>query len=222
MLPQWDWNIAAEALPHLWDGLKTTLLATAGGTIIALTLGVWLAVLRRSHVKLIAWPVAWMIEFIRSTPVLVQLFFVYFLLPDFGWNGPLLTGVLVLGLHYSCYTSEVYRSGIDAVPSGQWDAATALGFSRTQTWTRIVLPQAIPPVIPALGNYVVAMFKDTPMLFAITVRELLSEANNYNSRTGSYIEGYTLVGVIFLLLSLLAAAGIRFTERKLVVRQAVS
>jgi len=216
----WDWSIAARAVPTLLDGLQTTLLATAGGMGVALILGMVFAVLRRSSVRWISWPAAAIIEFIRSTPLLIQLFFVYFLLPDMRWNTPLVTGILVLGVHYATYTSEVYRSGIEAVARGQWEVADALNFSRADTWLRIILPQAIPPVVPALGNYLVAMLKDTPLLFAISVRELLSEANSFNSRWGSYVESITMVGVIFLILSLLAAALIRWTERRLVLRAA--
>ena len=216
----WDWSIAAKALPPLFKGLWITVLATAGGMALALVLGLVLAVLRRSQSRWMAWPAVGVIELIRNTPLLIQLFFIYYWIPDLGWNGPLVTGILVLGIHYATYTSEVYRSGIEAVPQGQWDAAQALNLSRPQTWLNVILPQAIPPVIPALGNYLVAMFKDTPLLYAITVREMLSQAQNFNSRVGSYEESYTLVGMIFLALGLLAAVGIRQAERLWSVRQA--
>jgi polar amino acid transport system permease protein len=215
---QWDWSAAAEALPHLIDGLKVTVLATAGGMLLALVLGLVLAVWRRARSRWIAWPAVALIEVIRSTPLLIQLYFAYFVFPDYGWNTPLVVGILVLGVHYATYTSEVYRSGIEGVPRGQWEAATALNLSPVRTWTRIILPQAIPPSVPALGNYLVGMFKDTPLLFAITVQELLAEARNYSAMTFNYVESYTLVGVIFLVLSLAAMALIRYTERRLVLR----
>ena len=213
----WDWNLVVGALPYLLKGLEITLLATTGGMLLALAGGLLLAILRRSRVRWVSWPTAGVIEFVRSTPLLIQLFFVYFLLPDFVWYGALPTGILVLGIHYSCYISEVYRSGIESVPRGQWDAAQALNLAPGHTWRRIILPQALPPIIPALGNYLVAMLKDTP-LYAITIQELLSEANNFNARVGSYVESYTMVGLIFLLLSLTAAALIRWSERALRIR----
>ena len=214
----WDWNAVRDVLPHLLDGLVTTVLVTVGSMAAALVLGLGLAVLRQARPIWIRWPTVTVIEFIRSTPLLIQLFFVYYLLPDYGWNTPLVVGILVLGIHYSTYTSEAYRAGIAGVDRGQWEAARALNLPQSWTWTRIILPQAIPPMIPALGNYLVGMFKDTPMLFAITVQELLAEARNYSDRTFHYVESYTMVGVLFLVLSLLAAAGIRAAERRLVVR----
>ena len=214
----WSWETAAEILPLLAKGLRVTLIATAGGMGLALVLGLIWAMLRRSRIKAIAWPVSAIVEFIRNTPLLIQLFFVYFLIPDYGWNTALLTGIVILGLHYSTYTSEVYRSGIDGVPRGQWEAATALNLSTSQRWTRVVLPQAFPPILPAMGNYLIAMFKDTPLLFAITVQEMFYQADSYASFNGTYVEPYTLAAVIFLLLSLISAGVIRLTERVLIVR----
>ena len=127
---------------------------------------------------------------------------------------PLVIGTFGLGLHYSCYMSEVYRAGIDAVPRGQWEASTALGFTRSQIYSRIVLPQAIPPIIPALGNYVIAMFKDAPLLMTITVLGILYQAEEIGNRTFRYLEPLTIVGVIFLLLSLIAGLGVSTLQRK--------
>ena len=130
---------------------------------------------------------------------MTQLFFLFYILPGYGLTlDALTTGVLALGLHYSSYTAEVYRSGIQGVPRGQWEAATALNFSPVQTWRRVILPQAIPPVIPALGNYLIGMFKDTPLLATITVLELLGTALTEAGRTFRYLEPITLVGLIFL------------------------
>jgi polar amino acid transport system permease protein len=128
---------------------------------------------------------------------------------------PFVTGVLALGVHYSAYTSEVYRAGIDSVPRGQWEAAAALNLPRARTFFRVILPQALPPVVPALGNYVVAMFKDTPLLSTITVLELLFTAKNLGAETFRYLEPFTLVGLLFLIVSLAAAGGIRMLERRM-------
>lgn len=215
----WDWDLAARGLPYLLEGLWVTVLATAGGMALALALGLGLAMLRRAEPRALAWPAAAWIELVRSTPLLIQLIFVYFLVPDYGWNTPLVTGILVLGVHYSAYTSEVYRAGIQGVARGQWEAATALNLPPWALWSRVVLPQAIPPVVPAMGNYLVAMFKDTPMLYAITVPEMLARATYFSSRFGSSVESYSIVGITFLALSLLAAALIRWSERRLVIRQ---
>jgi len=157
--------------------------------------------------------VRWLVELVRSTPLLVQLYFVFYVFPEAGVVlSPLVAGVLGLGLHYSAYTAEVYRSGIDAVPRGQWEAATALNLSRGQTFWRIVLPQAIPPVIPALGNRLIAIFKDTPLLAVITVNELLQQAKLLGAESFRYLEPLTLVGAIFLVLSLASSRLVRRAE----------
>ena len=211
-----DWGYAGTILPVLVDGLAVTLQATVLGMAIALTLGLALALARRSRLRFIAWPVAGLVEFVRSTPLLVQVYFLFYVLPEAGLKlTPLATGVLALGLHYAAYCSEVYRAGLEAVPRGQWEAADALNLGRWRTLAGIIIPQAIPPVVPALGNYLVAMFKDTPLLSAITVVELLQAAKLTGAETFRYVEPLTLVGILFLALSLASAAVIRRVEARL-------
>jgi polar amino acid transport system permease protein len=159
------------------------------------------------------------VEFIRSTPLLVQIYFLFFVLPDFGIRlSPLTTGVLALGLHYSAYTAEVYRAGIEGVPKGQWEAAIALNMKPWRIWHAVILPQALPPVIPAMGNYLVAMFKDTPMLAAITVLELLQTAKLIGAESFRYLEPLTLVGLLFLAISLLSSRLIHTLETRFASR----
>jgi polar amino acid transport system permease protein len=210
--PQFAWSL----LPELGRGLVVTVQATLGGMGLALTLGLAAALARRSRRRWIAWPVGLAVEFVRSTPLLVQLYFLFYVLPSTGVQfSAFTTGVLALGVHYAAYCAEVYRAGLEAVPRGQWEAATALNLTRWQTYRRVVLPQAIPPVVPALGNYLVAMFKDTPLLSAITVLELLQRAKVIGAETFRYVEPLTLVGLLFLAVSLVAAAGVRALETRL-------
>ncbi|QBQ54918.1 ectoine/hydroxyectoine ABC transporter permease subunit EhuD [Nitrosococcus wardiae] len=210
-----DWQYALDILPDLLRGFWVTIQATFLGMTAALILGLGWAILRRSAIRIMATMTAWVVEFIRSTPLLVQLYFLFFVLPDFGVTlSPFLTGVVGLGLHYSTYTSEVYRAGIEGVPKGQWEAAMALNMSRFHTWKAIILPQAIPPVIPALGNYLIAMFKDTPLLAAITVMELLQTAKLSGAETFRYLEPLTLVGLLFLVISLLSSRLVRKLEAR--------
>ena len=212
--PMIDWNYMRDLLPRLLPALAVTFKATLGGMGMAMGLGLVWALLRRSSNRMISLPAALGVEFIRSTPLLVQIYFLFYVLPHWGVRlSPFATGVIALGIHYSAYLSEVYRAGIDAVPRGQWEAALALNLRPGHTWRAVILPQAIPPVIPALGNYLVAMFKDTPLLSAITVLELLQSAKIIGSETFRYLEPLTLAGILFLGLSLLASAGIRFWER---------
>jgi polar amino acid transport system permease protein len=210
---QWDWEFAFRCLPALLAGLRITILATVLGMALALVGGLLLALLRRSRVRAIGGAAALLVEFVRGTPLLVQIYFLFYVMPRFGLTmSPMVTGVLALGIHYSAYTSEVYRAGLEAVPSGQWDASLALGLSRRTTLARVIVPQAIRPVIPALGNYLVAMLKDTPLLSTITVLELLQTAKGIGSETFRYLEPMTLVGIIFLIVSLIAAGGLRMIE----------
>jgi len=214
-----DWIFISKILPELLTGLWVTIQATFWGMGLALILGLMLTICRRSGKKIISWPAASFIEFIRSTPLLVQLYFLFYVLPTFGLRlSPLLTGIMALGLHYSSYTSEVYRSGIESIPKGQWEAGLSLNFNRRQLYQKIILPQAIPPIIPALGNYLIAMFKDTPMLSAITVLEVLQRAKLIGSETFRYLEPLTVVGILFLILSLISAYFIKSLERRLVIR----
>lgn len=209
-----DWHYAWQILPLLGRGLIVTIQATVLGMALAMVLGLILALGRRASVRLVSWPVALFIEFVRSTPLLVQLYFLFYLLPGLGLKlSPLVTGVLALGIHYAAYCSEVYRAGIEGVPQGQWEAATALNLTSGRTFKDIILPQAIPPVVPALGNYLVAMFKDTPLLSAITVVELLQQSKLIGSQYFRYTEPMTMVGVMFLVLSLIAAWVVRRTEK---------
>ena len=207
----WDNAYALEVLPELLAAFVVTLQAVLGGTVIALVIGLALCVARRSPRRLLSWSTAGLVEMVRSTPLLVQLLFAYALISTMS---PLAIGIAVLGLHYGCYISEVYRAGVDGVPRGQWEAARALNLTRTQTYRRVVLPQAIPPVLPALGNYVISMFKDTPMLLAITVVEVLGQAKVAGNRDFRYVEPLTLVAALYLVSSLLSSRGITWLERR--------
>jgi polar amino acid transport system permease protein len=211
-----DLDYALSILPDLLAAIVITIEATIGGFLLAVVGGLALALVRSAAPNPIPRIATAYIEFVRSTPLLIQLFFVFYVLPRFGLAfDPLLTGIVALGLHYSTYTSEVYRAGIASVPVGQWEAATALNFSAGTTWRRIILPQAIPPIVPPLGNYLVSMFKDTPLLATITVTELLGTALNDAGQTYRYFEPLTIVGALFLLLSYPSSLLIRRLEIRL-------
>ena len=212
---EWDWNFVWQIMPTMIEGVKITILATLLGAALAAVVGLLIALQRRSPNPWVSRPVAFFAEFIRGTPLLVQLYFIFYVLPDIGILLPaLLAGVIGLGLHYGTYTAEVYRAGIDNVPRGQWEAAKACNLSASQTWTRIILPQAIPPMIPALANYFVAMFKETPLLSAITILELMNQAKSVANTYYRYIEPITLVGAFFLAISLVAVVLLRWLEHR--------
>ena len=213
----WDWNAVVDFLPHFRDGLLVTLQALALGSVVSFALGLVWALLVRTPTRWVSWPVEVVTEFIRNTPLLVQLFFLFYVLPVWGLTfSALATGVFAIGLHYSTYTMQVYRAGIEAVPVGQWEAATALNLPLRRTWTVVILPQAVRRVVPALGNYVISMLKDTPILMVITVPEMLGEARLYAQETFRFTEPLTVIGVAFILISYLASLLLRTLERRLV------
>lgn len=213
---EWSWRFAAEVLPDLLQAGVVTVGATLASFLIAIVGGLVLALLRGAPLRLVRWPAAGFIEFVRTTPPLVQIYFLFFVLPEVGIVLPALaTGVVALGVHYATYTSEVYRAGIENVPKGQWDAAQALGLRPLRAFFKVILPQALPPILPALGNYLITLFKETPLLSAIAIVEMLQRAKIIGSLTFRYVEPITLVGLVFLVLSLISAYGIRRLERRL-------
>ncbi len=209
----WDWAYTWKILPILARASIITVEATVLGFIFALVFGLALAIARMSGPTWLRWTTVGIIESVRSTPLLIQLFFLYYALPQFGLTlSAMLTGVLALGIHYSTYCSEVYRAGLENVPRGQWEAATALNLSPFTTFKNIIIPQAIPPMVPVLGNYLVALFKETPLLSAITVLELMQTAKILGADSFQYTEPITLVGLFFLVFSLISAMLIRRVE----------
>jgi polar amino acid transport system permease protein len=212
----WSWEFALEVLPTLGKGLLVTLKVTFTATAIFLVLGLVLALIQRSCPRWITLPMYHLTEFIRRTPLLVQLYFVFFVLPEFGiFISPMVAGIVGLGIHYSTYSAMIYGAGIDNVDRGQWDAATALNYSRTHAWIHVILPQAVPPMIPALANLLIGMFKESALLTAITVLELMGQTRMVANESYRYFEPMTLTGMIYLSISLPSALAMKALERRL-------
>ncbi len=207
---------ALSILPMLLVGMIVTIEASIAGFAIALALGLVFAVLKGVRLKIIAWPATLITEFFRDTPLLVQLFFLYYVLADYGIILPaFLTGAIALGVQYSAYTAEVYRAGIEAVPRGQREAARALDFSPPHTFSHVILPQAVPRIVPALGNYLVSIMKDVPVLSVVTVLEMLNVAKIIGDQTFDYLVPLSMVGGLYLILTLLASAVVRWVDTRL-------
>jgi polar amino acid transport system permease protein len=215
-----DWSFTLEILPVLARAAVVTIEATLAGFALAAPLGLVFAILRMVPGPYVAPAVIAVIEFIRSTPLVIQIFYFYFvMLPVVHMTPtPFTAGVFALGIHYATYCSEVYRAGLENIPRGQWEASVALNLSTYRTFRDVILPQAIPPVVPALGNYLIALFKETPLLAAISALELMSVAKSIGSETFRYNEPVTLVGLFFLAMSLVSAALIRLVEYRLNMR----
>jgi len=212
----WDWGYTLEILPQMAEASLVTLQATVMGFALAAVLGLIWAIINLMEIPVVSFTVRLFVEFIRTTPMLIQLFAMYYFLPLAGVILPaMLCGVVVLGVHYSAYCSEVYRSGFLQVDRGQWEAAKAINLSTSLTLKRIILPQAIPPIILPLGNYFVTMFKETPVLLAITIIELVATARIIANDTYRYTEPMTLAGIFFLILSLMAAKLTRVVNSKM-------
>lgn len=217
---EWDttnnWTFAWSILPILLRGMVVTIQATLLGFVVAAILGLILAGLKSARVRWISWPARVFTEFLRDTPLLVQLFFLYYVLPEYGLVLPaFMTGALALGVQYSAYTSEVYRAGLESITRGQTEAARALDISPLRTFGVIVLPQALPRIIPALGNYLVSIMKDVPVLSVVSILELLNVARIIGDRSFNYMVPLTMVGALYLILTLVASAGVRYLDVRL-------
>jgi polar amino acid transport system permease protein len=221
-----DWMYFWHLVPLMLRGLFVTAKATVLGFTLAAVLGFFLALGRRAPSRLISWPTAGLIEFIRSTPLLVQLFFWQAFVRatglitiegarSIGFSRSLLILTLGLGIHYGTYCSEAYRAGMESVPKGQWEASTALNLDPVTKWTKIIIPQAVPNALPALGNFLVASFKDAPMGFIVGVPGILFFANTIRGEDFRVTEPFFLVGVGFLMASLPAAWAVRRLEERI-------
>ncbi|MDB9936645.1 ectoine/hydroxyectoine ABC transporter permease subunit EhuD [Candidatus Pelagibacter sp.] len=214
MNAEWKWDFAFQILPQMLWATLNTIMAAGIGYAIAAVVGLLFLLGQRTPYKAINIIVREVVEFIRSTPLLIQLFFVYFVGPQFGITlSAWVSAMITIGLHFGTYLSEVYRGALEGVPKAQWEACRALNFTTLYTYRKIVLPQAFPIAIPGMGNYLVGIFKDTPLLSTIGVAELFHAATAVGGYHYRYLEPYTIVGVIFLALSIPAAMGIRRLER---------
>ncbi|GAA2130498.1 ectoine/hydroxyectoine ABC transporter permease subunit EhuD [Nocardioides bigeumensis] len=211
-----DWEYAREIFPDLASGALITVYATLLGMVAACVVGLVLCVMGYVPFRPVRMTARWVGEFLRNTPLLIQIFALYYILPQVGISLPVFaTGVAALGLQYAAYVSETYRAGIDSVPRGQWEASRALNLGALHTWAGIIIPQAVRRVVPALGTFMIGMFKDSPLLFTIGVAEILSEAMNAGGRTYKYTEPIIMVGVFFLAMSLVSALLLSLVDRRL-------
>jgi ectoine/hydroxyectoine ABC transporter permease protein EhuD len=213
-----DVHGVGDYLPALLQGAGTSLALTLCILSISLPLGLLISLARIGRSRILRTLASIYIEVIRGTPALLQLFYIYFVLPAFGIRfDPFLSGVIGLSINYSAYLAEVYRAGIAAVPRGQIEAAKALGMSRRKMLRLIVLPQAIRVVIPPLGNYGISLFKDTSLVSIVTVKELIFTGQIISSTNFQYLTVFTIIGAIYLAFSYPSALLVRWLERRMSV-----
>lgn len=201
--------------PDLWAGVQLTVFLTCGSMAIALVLGLLLALARISPSRALRLPTVLFVELIRGSPLLLQLFYIYYVLPLIGIRlTPIQAGLAGLSINYGAYLSEVFRAGIAAVDRGQWEAADALGLGRGWTMRLVVLPQAIRIVVPPVGNYFVSLFKDTALVSTISIAELMFRGQLIAADTFKYMRIYTVVFGIYLAISIPASLAVRYLERR--------
>src|SRR5699024_327733 len=192
-----EWDVFVDAFPYVMEGFKLTVILTIVCYIFALIVGFVWVFLRRIPIRFISWLITWIMEFIRSTPPLVQLFFLYYGLPVLPGVGVSLSAficaVIGLGLHFSTYIGEVYRSGMQSVDQDQSEASTALNLSTWKTSTKVMLPQAPPPTILVLGGYFIILAKDVPVASTVGVIETLAKGESYGAMDFEYLETLTIV-----------------------------
>jgi His/Glu/Gln/Arg/opine family amino acid ABC transporter permease subunit len=206
--------IAVESLGPILAGLVLTIELTFIVIVLSLVCALLVALAGRSRFAPLRWLVRAYIEVMRGTPLILQLIYIYYVLPEIGIRLNAFTaGVLGLTLNYSAYLSEVYRGGIQAVPKGQHDAAAALGMTSGLAMRRIILPQAVRIIIPTLGNYFISLFKDTALCSVVSIQEVVFTAQIIAARNFQYFTLYTLVGGLYFAVSFPAARLVGYLER---------
>lgn len=216
---KFDLDFAVSVVPIILSGLYTTLWITVAASLGAAVLGFTLEILRRGN-RWLGYLMRFIIDVIRSTPVLVQLYFIFFVLPVYGMTLPsAAAGVLALSIYYSGYLAEVFKGGIDSIDIGQFEAGKALGLRRADIVMWIIFPQMLRNVAAPMGNYFVSALKATPYLAVIAVPEMLGLAMEIGSNSFRYAEPMVAVGIIFLILALGISQLVKMLEQKLLAPQ---
>lgn len=209
----------AELVPPLLEGLAVTLQIMAGAVVLAVPLALVSGIGRLSSAGPVRWLASIYVEVFRGTSALVQLFWFYFVLPLFGVQLPaMLVGIVVLALNAGAYGAEVVRGAIRAVPPGQREAGVALNLTRAQIMRRIVVPQAVPAMLPPAGNLLIELMKNTALVSLITITDLTFRGQLLRSETLRTTEIFGLMLLLYFAVALLITAGVRLLERRVRIR----
>ena len=211
-----SWDDIIAFLPPLLHGAYVTIIVSLASYALALIVGLVFGIARVSRHLIIRAVATPYVQFIRGTPLLLQLFFIYYVLPYAGIIlSPFASGVLGLTLNYSAYMAEVFRAGIQAIPKGQWEAGLSVGMSRRLLLRRIILPQALRIVTPAIGNFFVSIFKDSALVSVITMRDLMFSGQLLASATFKHFEIFAMVAVIYFAISYPTAKFVEYIEARI-------
>lgn len=199
----------------LIDGLFVTLEITFWGMLLTLGIGLATALLRLSQSIAGRWVASAYLEVVRNTPLLVQVSIFYFVLqPLLGFNNPLWAGIICLGFFEGAFASEVIRGGIQSVPRGQWEAARTVGLSRSDAYRHVVLPQAVPIMLPPMAGVLINLIKHSAVLSFVAVFELTTEARNLIGDTFLSFEIWTAVGLMYLVITISLSGVVGWLERR--------
>ncbi|AFP32038.1 MULTISPECIES: amino acid ABC transporter permease [unclassified Marinobacter] len=213
---QFDWQAAIDSIPFLAKGIPYTLMISFGGLVIGFLLGILFGLLSINKHWYFRWPATTYIEIFRGTPILVQVLFIFYGLPDLvgGPIDPLVAGIAAIALNSGAYISEVVRGGVQSIDRGQTEAGLSLGLSRTQSFWSIVWPQAFRRMIPPLGNQAIVSIKDTSLFSVIGVGELVRQGQVYIANTFTAFEVYFVVALMYLAITLSLSMVLRYMEKR--------
>ena len=208
------WRDAVEFLPILMNGVALTIIVTLGSLVLSTLLGLIWALMRVSRIPVLSWSSGAVINVIRGIPIIVLLFYLYFVMPDLGVALTALQAAIIgLGIAYSAYQAENFRAGIEAIDKGQIEAAQAIGMGWWLTMWRVVLPQAVRIVLPPYGNIMIMMLKDSSQASTITVAELALQGKLIASSTFKNTSVFTLVALMYLTMSIPLILLVRHFEK---------
>lgn len=213
-----DYSIFIDYGPRIllgfWLTIKIVLLAIS----LALPMGVLLALLQRSRLRVFRWLAIAFIEIFRNTPFIIQVFLIYYVLPFYGLRMPAeVVGILALAAFGSAYFAEVIRAGIDAIPAGQLESARAIGMTDIQAMRNVILPQSLGIILPPLTNQMLSLIKESAILSTITVQEMTMTAIRVQGETFRPFEAFIMIALLYWLLNELVAIGMRRLERRVAI-----
>lgn len=206
---------AREFIPVLMEGAHLTILVTIGSLIFSTVLGMVWALMRVSNIRILVWISTTMINVLRGIPIIVMLFYIYFVMPEVGLNLTALQAAIIgLGISYSAYQAENFRAGIEAIDRGQIEAASAMGMSWSMTMRRVILPQAVRIMLPPYGNVMIMMLKDSSQASTITVAELALQGKLIAASTFKNATVFSLVAVMYLVMCIPLIILVRHLEKR--------
>lgn len=213
-----DFSLVTDFLPFMVKASWVTLKLTLYSTIFGLILGLFVALMKISKVKVIRLIADFYLWIIRGTPMLVQLFLIYYGLPQVGIElSPMVAAVIALGINSAAYIAEIYRGGIMSISKGQIEAAESLGMSYFLQMRKVILPQALRVSLPALGNQAIMMLKDSSLASLVTVSELLMVSQRYAASNYAFIEFYIVAAGFYLVMTTFFTFILNRVERRMSV-----